>query len=1073
MSMTVSRSTLLAAASLATLAVSGAAEAQSVPVEAIDTAANSAPTGSNDVPGIIVRDDLNPNALPPAGALDPVNINGVGQMVVDQQNGFLGTCTGTLINPRTVIFAAHCVNSRAASAYGAATGGTPISFGFQQNNIPGLRNWLGINNPATIYQTNTATAIYNVENVWYDPRSLNGTFIQADVALATLDTPATDIPTWAMLFTPLDQQEHVTVTGYGNIGTGSTGQVASGGFRRRAAENFVSMLGSLNDRNRFLFGSGSFAQNHYNVALTDPNGPFGTPGSFDFGIYGADDVALPREGSTAQGDSGSPLILDQKFEQQLIIGVLSGGSRFFGAQAFGGYGTQAFYQPLHAFWDVIVANNPYVYAANKAGDGEWTDAGHWVQMMDPSYQVEVDGALVNALPSTPGANITGAGKKFGDICFLTTCAVFDQDAVVVADGVNQYFVEGGPGSENFVPNNRIANPAQGIRPRYYDVTLSADGTTRLSGADVTIDVLTIAGRTQLDVASGASLTVLTDFNQLVGWTNINGTLQANEAFLGAGFLSGSGTLRAPFVTTGAVAVSPGGADSYGTLTIDGNLIMTSGTTLFINAGRGGSDQLAVTGQLSLSDPGVAGSIGPALVFSKVGDAPRHGQIVTIATAGGGIEGTFGSISSFQGVLRPQLTYGPSSITAELRAGALVDIIGRNDATARAFASALDQLREGSYNSLYNLYGMIDLMGPTALTATLNGLAPQISFGGNSLQQRQSRMLGDAVSDRLSMIGTGTAPQMMVSGSPDILARGIDTVSGRRYVRSNLTHLAPQSGQEMQLPEGFSGFISSGTIDASGVGVSENSQNSSYYSMGLESRIASRATFGMAIGYADGSETNGAMEGEVRTTSVAAYGAYDLGSNAYVGAVASFETVELYNERAGFDGANALLLNGASSMKRKGVNAELGINFALADGLTLTPRAQLGYDYVNLGGYDERGGEVALSLDDISVETVTSRVGAKLSGSYALGGAWKLTPQLKADYIQRVAGANSGLSVRFAVADSVSIALPFDEGEGAWGEVRGGLSIENGSVRFGAGFETAIDRRAIRDDRAMAEFALEF
>ena len=527
------------------------------------------------------------------------------------------------------------------------------------------------------------------------------------------------------------------------------------------------------------------------------------------------------------------------------------------------------------------------------------------------------------------------------------------------------------------------------------------------------------------------------------------------------------------MTTGAVAISPGGGNSFGTLTIDGNLVMTSGTALFINAGRSGSDQLAVTGLLSLADPGDPDSTGPALVFSKVGAAPRHGQIVTIATADGGIEGTFGSISSFQGVLRPELTYGPNSITAELRAGALVDIIGQNDPTARAFASALDQLREGSYNSLYNFYGMIDVMGADALSATLNGLAPQISFGGNSLQQRQSRMLGDAVTDRLSMIGTGAAPQMLVAGSSDNLAHGIDTLSGRRFVRANLTHLAPQNGQQMELPEGFSGFMSSGTIDGAGVGVTEGSQSSTYYSMGLERRMADRLTFGMAVGFADGSELDGVTEAQVRTTNVAAYGAYDLGSNAYVGGVASFETVELYNERAGFDGASELLLRGASNMKRNAVNAEVGMNLALAEGLTLTPRAQIGYDYVTLGGYNERGGEVALALDDVSVETVTARIGAKLSGSHDLGGAWTLVPQLKADYIQRVAGADSGLSVRFAVADSVSIALPLQEGEGAWGEVRGGFSLENGNVRFGAGFETAVDRRAIRDDRAMVEFAVEF
>ncbi len=59
---------------------------------------------------------------------DPTNVTGVGQMIVDQKNGFIGLCTGTLINPRTVIFAAHCVNESPSGAamnpwgYGTGTG---------------------------------------------------------------------------------------------------------------------------------------------------------------------------------------------------------------------------------------------------------------------------------------------------------------------------------------------------------------------------------------------------------------------------------------------------------------------------------------------------------------------------------------------------------------------------------------------------------------------------------------------------------------------------------------------------------------------------------------------------------------------------------------------------------------------------------------------------------------------------------------------------------------------------------------------------------------------------------------
>jgi subtilase-type serine protease len=69
-------------------------------------------------PTIFVRDDISLTTPPPTGSFDSlVDITGVGQVVVrpDQAGFVLGLCTGTLINPRTVIFAAHCVNDQAAN----------------------------------------------------------------------------------------------------------------------------------------------------------------------------------------------------------------------------------------------------------------------------------------------------------------------------------------------------------------------------------------------------------------------------------------------------------------------------------------------------------------------------------------------------------------------------------------------------------------------------------------------------------------------------------------------------------------------------------------------------------------------------------------------------------------------------------------------------------------------------------------------------------------------------------------------------------------------------------------------
>lgn len=1049
------------------------------------TASASAALTVIDEPGIITRDDINPLQPAPGGSLDS-GITGIGQMVVNAGAQGLGVCTGSLINPRTVIFAAHCVNTRPDTAYGSASGGTPISFGFEANNLPALRRWLGLDG-GTLNATDASRALYNVEQVWYDPRSLNGGFLQGDVALATLDTPAFEIPTWAMLFSPLTGQEHVTITGYGGRGTNASlppppsppGQPPID-WRRRTAENYVAFLGSLADRNEFLFGARSgFEQNLYMTAFNDPAGPAAFDPAqrrWDFGLFGADDVVLPREGITAGGDSGGPLIVDQKYDRDVIIGVLSGGSRFFGNQNFSQYGTHSFYQPLHSFWDVIVANNPYVYATTKGGVGQWTDANHWIQAMDPNYLVDLNGQLINRLPDAPGEGTSGTGAKFGDVCYLGDCQDFTRATESNADGP-QFFVQGGPGTQSFVPNNVTGNPRAGVKARYFDVTL-AKGVTNLSGADITIDRLTVQGVTKLDVASNASLRVLGDFNQLLGWSNIDGTLRANEAFLLNGVLSGSGTLRAPFFTSVAGIVAPGGQQRFGTLTIDGNAILASASTLFVEANRNGADKLAVTGTLSLSDPINPAAGGAQLIIARApGAAPRFGQTFTIATAAGGVQGQFGSTFSTLGVLRPEITYTGTEVVANLRAGRLSDLVSKGNLTAGAFAVALDLLRDRSYKSLYNLYGAVDLMDGASLTSALESLAPRASQQGRQLYDRQSRMLSATVTNRLSVLGSGSAQGLTTTGAPLGLMAGARNGGSEATQRLGMAGLTPSGAAATRLPAGMSGFVAGGMMQAAtgaSAGVSaEQGAHGTWFGMGLEREVRDGLAIGVAVGHASALSNAGSDTARSSVDQVSAYGAYRLGGGAYVGLAANLENATIRSGRVGFDGESTVSLSGAQHAERLGAVAELGVNMGVVPGVTLTPRVQLGYGRTELSGMAEQGGETALRLDGMTVEQVDARLGARLAGSQKLGRGWTFIPELQAEYVHLLAGKDTGLSVRFAAADSVAIHLPVAGGDASWGELRGGLRLDRGLVSFGAGFETSVGRAALRDDRASADITFRF
>ena len=292
-----------------------------------------------------------------------------------------------------MITAAHCVYNNPASFYGSNTGvgggvnivsggiplssaGIPLSFGFESLN----RNCLNASGlPAACpagqkgsyeawrdgnFQTIESRHIYNANQVWYgtgaQPIALGGLgeFANQDIALVTLDTHAKGIPTWTMLFSPLDGPTHATVTGYGTAGAGLSGMGNLGGidYRRRSAENMIDGLFATNDfvRSDAIGGPGdaSFATHLHSIYWMDfddpDHDPDNLPSNFAFqspapalpvrnqywDFNGLGGVTLANEGSTGGGDSGGPLVVDQRWSRSVIAGVLTGSFSLTAASAF-------------------------------------------------------------------------------------------------------------------------------------------------------------------------------------------------------------------------------------------------------------------------------------------------------------------------------------------------------------------------------------------------------------------------------------------------------------------------------------------------------------------------------------------------------------------------------------------------------------------------------------------------------------------------------------------------------------------------------------------------------------------
>ncbi len=1057
----------------------------------------------------------------PAQLVDTTNITGVGQMVIDEGNGYVGLCTVSLINPRTVIFAAHCVNDAAASSYGSANGGTAIGFGFQAYNRTPLINWL-----TSDHQTSTTDYFYNSNYVVYNDKSLllgsSLNFLQADIAMAALDTPVTNVPTWTLLFSPLTSSTHATIVGYGNYGTGSDGYVSLD-FRRRVAENTISFLGSLDDVDGFLFGElDGLPQNLYQLDFNDPNFNTADANEYDFNIF--HDAALAKEAITAPGDSGGPLIVDQLFSTSVIAAVLSGGTRYFSGQASSSYGTTSFYQPLYLYWDWIVANNPYKYVSAKAGDGLWSDPSHWVIDLDPNYVTIVDGKLVNALPTDAAQGIPDDGTvntpKFGQVCYYDICqdvatgevtgtsttditSQLDALSAQYDGGVEKVAIDvmsdlasaqtkvssasattlavtnllskytshastgtvttslGLPGTSGFVPDDTDGDATTGTPARYYDVTLSADGTTILDKGYVTIDRLTINGaKTGLVIASGAAMGTYIDTTMYAGNFRVNGLyVSVGDIALLGGVLSGNGTVVSPATTAVLGAIAPGTVGTVGTLTHIGDVVLSSGSGLLIDASPTGNDLLDVYGTLSLSG---------TLVVSPInGYRPKWHATLTVAKADV-IENAFNSVpDTIAGVLYPVVSTvtiqtADSSYDAEVvtfQAATFASVLTGGTADQLNAGGLLDAARDASYSRMSSVYDAIDPLYDQPLNDALQALAPNVT---RAIPQ-VSQVLADAQSGFLweylgEMNGSNEA---RVAVQPTALKLAMNSQVGSFEMRNLLAGLsdrlggssvttasdsgaaASDGGGAMVLPKGVGVFLTGQKLDGSvrlGGSSGKADIDGFLISAGVDLPATQyfRVGASLALGEALATLRDQAATSKTLTRQFAVYGQYTTDEGYFVNGYAGYGFQTIHTQRNIAFGGSTFDLDGKTHGNTPIFGLQAGMVIPDVTSGMLKPAIGIQYGEVRVAEYSETGAEAALSFGQIDKSHFDARFGFDADWNITVSEiAFK--PQLHAFLVTNLSSDNAGIKTTF-VASSGATPANFDlSGNSAvWADVGVGL-----------------------------------